>query len=297
MTKPNWSDWLLMPDVKVWEACVLSIGLEPESMKGEDFGWMDDNGTGPYFTRESFPNPEAEKKYKSRLKVLGRNLSDRNYFSAGVIAYGKGAGLCSVRLDEFASWATSKAKWLDLPPELAALVIDKSNSNSTPTEFKVQPESVVGIGQSCIDEDAANELLANLPEVNPSSECDIALAGDVQAAGGQSRATAKSENGETSAMELIGQKGRQANTDKRLSHINATNHLGDNEQRILFNSLEEAQASIVLRYAALQAATRLNDNDAVLGELHRLIGCDTLGDPLYSLKSLKSNITKWRTKV
>lgn len=119
-----------MPDVKVWEACVLSIGLEPESMKGEDFGWMDDNGKGPYFTSESFPNPEAEKKYKGRLKVLGANLSDRDYFSAGVIAYGKGAGLCSVRLDEFARWATSKAKWLDLPPELAGLVLDKTNGDS-----------------------------------------------------------------------------------------------------------------------------------------------------------------------
>jgi len=130
MTKPNWSDWLLTPDVKVWEACVLSIGLEPESMEREDFGWMDDNGTGPYFTSESFPNSEAEKKYKNRLKVLGRNLSDRKYFSAGVIAYGKGAGLCSVRLDEFASWAASKAKWLDLPPELAGLVLDKTNGDS-----------------------------------------------------------------------------------------------------------------------------------------------------------------------
>lgn len=130
MTKPNWSVWLLMPDVKVWEACALSIGIEPSSMEGEEFHWMDDSGTGPKFTSETFPNHEVENKYKDRLKLLGANLTDRDYFSAGVIAYGKGAGLCSVRLDEFANWATSKAKWLDLPPELARLVFNKTNSNS-----------------------------------------------------------------------------------------------------------------------------------------------------------------------
>ena len=142
-----------------------------------------------------------------------------------------------------------------------------------------------------ISAEALRVLLASLPEVNSSS------ASNAQAAAEPVQAQANSEDGETNAIGLIGQKGRQAKTDKKLSHINATNHLGDDEKKITFNSLEEAQASIVLRYAALQAATRLNDNDAVLGELHRLIGCDTLGDPLYSLKSLKSNITKWRTKT
>jgi len=131
MTKPNWRVWLSnKKKVKVWEACVLSIGLEPKSMKGEDFGWMDDNGTGPYFTRESFPNPEAKKDYQDLVEILSENLFDREYFSAGDIILGKGAAFHSVRLDEFASWATSKAKWLDLPPELAGLVLDKTNGDS-----------------------------------------------------------------------------------------------------------------------------------------------------------------------
>jgi hypothetical protein len=140
MTKPNWRVWLLMPDVKVWQACVLSIGLEPESMEPEDFNWMDDNGKGPYFTSESFPNSEAEKKYNDCLKALGANLFDREYFSAGVIN-GNGAGLCSVRLNEFARWATLKAPWLDLPPELAGLVLDKTNGNSAQTNKTNQNNS------------------------------------------------------------------------------------------------------------------------------------------------------------
>lgn len=148
MTKPNWCVWLSRKKVKVWQACVLSIGLEPASMEPEDFGGMDGNGTGPYFTSESFPNPEAKKEYQDLVEILSENLFDREYFSAGDIILGKGAGLCSVRLDEFAKWATSKAKWLDLPPELAGLVINKSNGNSAKTQAKAAPAPVALTEQS-----------------------------------------------------------------------------------------------------------------------------------------------------
>jgi hypothetical protein len=41
MTKPNWRKWVLMRKVKVWEACVLSVGLEPDSMEFEDERWRE----------------------------------------------------------------------------------------------------------------------------------------------------------------------------------------------------------------------------------------------------------------
>jgi hypothetical protein len=270
-------------------------------MKFEDDRWGKHKaGTGPHIKSESFPNPEIEKNYNALVEDLAANLLIGKHFDVnaiGDINNSRGKKYFTVPLGEFVRWATLNVEWLALPPELAGLILDKTNSDLTQTEAKVKPVSVIVTEQSCIDEDAANELLAKLPEVYPSSESDIALASDVQAAGGLSRAPANSEDGEISAIGLIGQKGRQAKNNKRLSHINATNHLGDDEKKIIFGSLEEAKASIVLRYDALQSTHRLNDNTAVLAELHRLIGCDTLGDPLYSLKGLLPNITKWRPKT
>jgi hypothetical protein len=128
MTKPNWCKWVLMPEVKVWEACVLSIGLEPKTMEFERESWMYAEGTGPHITSESFPSRESEQKYKDLVDVLAANLLVREHFSPAAMTT-RGKGYCGVRLDEFVRWATLKVKWLDLPPELAGLVKDKSNGN------------------------------------------------------------------------------------------------------------------------------------------------------------------------
>lgn len=129
MTKPNWCKWVLMPEVKVWEACVLSIGLEPKTMEFERESWMYAEGTGPHITSESFPSRESEQKYKDLVDVLAANLLVREHFSPAAVTT-RGKGYCGVRLDEFVRWATLKVKWLDLPPELAALAIDESDNNS-----------------------------------------------------------------------------------------------------------------------------------------------------------------------
>jgi hypothetical protein len=154
MTKPNWRVWLLMPDVKVWQACVLSIGLEPSAMDFERELWMYPEGTGPHIESESFPNPETEQQYKDLVEILSANLFDREYFSTSVTS-GNGAGYNFIRLDEFATWATSKAKWLDLPPELAGLVANQSNSDSAQTQTKAAPVPVALTKQSVDDEIAS----------------------------------------------------------------------------------------------------------------------------------------------
>ena len=137
MTKPNWRRWLLRKEVKVWEACVLSVGLEPSSMKGERESWMYQQGTGPHIESESFPNPEVENIYKDLVDALADNLFDIEYFSPAAITT-EGKGYCGVRLDEFARWATLKVEWLDLPPELAALVPNSSDDASEESNKKSQ---------------------------------------------------------------------------------------------------------------------------------------------------------------
>jgi hypothetical protein len=141
MTKPNWRRWLLRKEVKVWEACVLSVGLEPSSMKFERESWMYQQGTGPHIESESFPNSEVENVYKDLVDALASNLFDTEHFSAAAINM-TGKGYCGVRLDEFVKWATLKVEWLDLPPELAALVLNSSNDNSAESNENKQTNIV-----------------------------------------------------------------------------------------------------------------------------------------------------------
>ncbi len=154
MTKPNWRRWLLRKEVKVWEACVLSVGLEPSSMKFERESWMYQQGTGPHIESESFPNSEVENVYKDLVDALADNLFDIEYFSPAAITT-EGKGYCGVRLDEFARWATLRVEWLDLPPELAALVSEKTKGDSAQTEAKAAPVSATPTEQS-VDEDIAS---------------------------------------------------------------------------------------------------------------------------------------------
>lgn len=131
MTNPNWRTWVPMTYVKVWEACVLSVGLEPSSMEFEDDRWGEHKaGTGPHIERESFPNPEIKKDYKDLIKILTANLLNLENFYVGDINNPQGKGYYTVKLDEFVRWATLNVKWLDLPPELAALALNSSNGNS-----------------------------------------------------------------------------------------------------------------------------------------------------------------------
>ena len=152
MTKPNWCKWVLMPEVKVWEACVLSIGLEPKTMEFERESWMYAEGTGPHITSESFPSRESEQKYKDLVDVLAANLLVREHFSPAATTT-RGKGYCGVRLDEFVRWATLKVKWLDLPPELAGLILDKTNGDSTQTEAKAAPANAT---EQSVEEEIAS---------------------------------------------------------------------------------------------------------------------------------------------
>jgi len=173
-----------MPDVKVWQACVLSIGLEPSTMDFERESWMYQEGTGPHIESDSFPNPETEQQYKDLVEILSKNLFDREHFSTRVTS-GKGAGYNSIRLDEFASWATLKVKWLDLPPELAGLILDKTNGDSkAPREVPIT--RVISQQKPSRDTDLTTEILKALHTAqNPKSVTsvwtslrDIALNGE-----------------------------------------------------------------------------------------------------------------------
>lgn len=118
--EPNWDEWKHIPEVRVWQACALSLNIDPHSMKGLRDGWMAGPGHGPLFEPESFPSKDAKAKFELRQRVLLANLSNREFFSAGILNMVT-PGNHGVRLSEFAAWAASEMKWDDMPPELMAM--------------------------------------------------------------------------------------------------------------------------------------------------------------------------------
>lgn len=118
--KPNWKEWRHIPSVRAWEACALSLDIEPRAMEQLSEGWMAGPGAGPFFTDESFPDAVTAEEFRSRLRVLLANLYDRGHFSADAIHLVT-PGFNKVKLCEFAAWAANVVQWEGLPSELSDL--------------------------------------------------------------------------------------------------------------------------------------------------------------------------------
>lgn len=116
---PDWEFWQSMPEVKPWQACSLSLNIDPDSMK-QGQAWMAGPGHGPIFESMSFPSEEVEQKFGKRLRLLNANLRNREFFSPRTLNMGD-SNFNDVRLSEFVSWVRSLPAPWDMPPELVAL--------------------------------------------------------------------------------------------------------------------------------------------------------------------------------
>jgi len=98
----NWKYWGSLPALKQWEACALSVNVNPENLKTKR---MVMPGM-PVFLPESFPNRAVELEFDTRLTMFNR--------------YGGGNHLAVVRPQWFAGWCLHVGLE-DLPPELVAM--------------------------------------------------------------------------------------------------------------------------------------------------------------------------------
>lgn len=120
----DWAFWRAMPNAKHWQACALSLSIDPDSLKASPNAWMAGPGRGPIFESESFPSREAEDKFNKRLRLLDANRYDEKFFTLPMAKFSN-LGPDEVRLHEFAAWALSVG-WSDAPQELAALAKSKA---------------------------------------------------------------------------------------------------------------------------------------------------------------------------
>lgn len=170
---PNWKEWKYTPSVRLWEACALSLNIDPHNLKDSGHGWMGDSNETPSFKPTSFPNSELETEFYLRVRLLVANFSDRKYFQPSKLNMAA-IWQCSVKLSDFAHWASSIVKWKGLPPEL--VVLDTKNaqeSDKNKVKENIHKDEAPFEPASTVNETTKDDKLWNIKkEGDPEPEQD-----------------------------------------------------------------------------------------------------------------------------
>jgi hypothetical protein len=129
-----WEFWKARKSVALWEACMLSVGIDPDNAQHSENGWMAGT-TDPVLKDATFPSPAVWEQYRRRLVLLTEHRDDTAHFTPLTPAEhaGPGGARLPVRLVEFAVWA--KATGLTpMPAELEELA-----ATPTPQKFGIKP--------------------------------------------------------------------------------------------------------------------------------------------------------------
>jgi hypothetical protein len=122
--KIDWNYWTNRAHVSLWDACALSLQIDPES-----FNWdktqYGSGPNGPMYqsgSRATAVQQQTLAEHGKRLTLLRQNLSNRQFFSP-VSADME----CDddVRLPEFAAWFQTLGRLPPLPPQLIGLAAPK----------------------------------------------------------------------------------------------------------------------------------------------------------------------------
>lgn len=114
----DWHYWQNMQEVALWQACLLSLNMNPDAMQYSKHSWMMGPYDGPHFELKSFPSDQDLDNYRKRLNLLKSNLPNREHFSPGKVNM-ESSNSSGVKLPEFAAWI--KGIGLSIPDELEAI--------------------------------------------------------------------------------------------------------------------------------------------------------------------------------
>jgi hypothetical protein len=108
--RPDWSFWPYMSPVQLWQACALSLDIDPDKMKAEPNSWKAGPGSdhAPLFTLTSFPSNAVADGFNKRLRLAMANFG--------------GDGRQAISLSDFAEWALSIPLFQYVPAEFVALI-------------------------------------------------------------------------------------------------------------------------------------------------------------------------------
>lgn len=100
----NWKYWGSLQDIKQWDACALSLNINPDCLKAKKMAMPGK----PEFLDASFPSEAALLEFYKRLTMLNRETQERY--------------LEPVNPAWFAAWCV-RIELADLPPELVAMAL------------------------------------------------------------------------------------------------------------------------------------------------------------------------------
>ncbi|MES2977911.1 MAG: hypothetical protein V4731_05760 [Pseudomonadota bacterium] len=116
----DWTFWLNMRTVKLWQACALVVEIEPDQLIHSPTAWMVPHA-GPIFKETSFPNLATKARYDKALRLAESAVSYMNgpIYPQGTPQPGNQAEkdvLLTQVVAQFLIW-----KWEDVPEQLREL--------------------------------------------------------------------------------------------------------------------------------------------------------------------------------
>lgn len=135
MNTPDWTFWRNMPEVALWQACALSLNINPDSLRNDPYACVAGAGGSRIFLAESFPDDATKFTFGQRLRILRANLPNKDLFTSCAGNIGLPDDNSKVRIFEFASWAVGIG-WTGMPSELVELAKQGGTSSSGVTLSK-----------------------------------------------------------------------------------------------------------------------------------------------------------------
>lgn len=143
MSKPNWDFWLQIGNVKPWQACALSLDIDPDSLRE---GYRNE-GVHRVRTVDEWKSrvesrgyilfsKDIEEQFDKRLRLLIANIQE---FVTPESRISRDPKEQPVPLSEFAAWALSRRTPWGIPPELAALATKVAPQIDKASESRLEP--------------------------------------------------------------------------------------------------------------------------------------------------------------
>lgn len=123
----DWPFWKAMRTVKLWQACALIAGLDPDKLKQSPQAWMAGPGSGPVFDNKSFSSPDNKARFEKALRLAESAVSymDGPIYPKGQPHPGNNK-VKDVLLSEVVAFFVS-CEWSDIPPPLSGVFQSKEN--------------------------------------------------------------------------------------------------------------------------------------------------------------------------
>lgn len=118
--KINWSHWFQLRSVKAWEACLLSLDLDPTRIPREfEIGFCKPTSNSYQIFNAVFPEAHNYKEYYRRLRLVSGFLEDTQTF-VPISKVQDNKNLWEIRLSEFSAMA-KRIKLVPLPDEMSSV--------------------------------------------------------------------------------------------------------------------------------------------------------------------------------